>query len=68
MIFLVRLICLSVLACLALLLILNYAPFLAMPVWIALIIALIVCLYLAFKEERRNGEDESTKFFFSVFS
>lgn len=54
LIFLVRLICLSVLACLALLLILNYAPFLAMPVWIALIIALIVCLYLAFKEETKE--------------
>ncbi|OKS84144.1 hypothetical protein BFN05_02635 [Bacillus licheniformis] len=48
MIFLVRLICLAFLACLALL---FYAPFLAMPVWIALIIALIVCLYLAFIED-----------------
>jgi hypothetical protein len=38
LIFLVRLICLAFLACLALL---FYAPFLAMPVWIALIIAFI---------------------------
>ncbi|MSO00272.1 hypothetical protein BHT95_13005 [Bacillus paralicheniformis] len=55
MIFLVRLICLSFLACLALLFILDYAPFLAMPVWIALIIALIVCLYLAFREEMKES-------------
>ncbi|MCI4129738.1 hypothetical protein MOE82_16685 [Bacillus licheniformis] len=54
LIFLVRLICLAFLACLALLFILNYAPFLAMPVWIALIIALIVCLYLAFIEEMKE--------------
>lgn len=32
LIFLVRLICLAFLACLALLFILNYAPFLAMPI------------------------------------
>ncbi len=51
MIFLVRLICLAFLACLALL---FYAPFLAMPVCIALIIALIVCLYLAFIEEMKE--------------
>lgn len=56
LIFLVRLICLAFLACLALL---FYAPFLAMPVWIALIIALIrlsvSCLY------RGNEGMEKTK-------
>ncbi|RHJ04301.1 hypothetical protein DW143_23895 [Bacillus sonorensis] len=32
----------------------EYAPFLAMPLWIILIVALVICLYYAIKLEMKN--------------
>ncbi|OMI06434.1 hypothetical protein BTA30_01190 [Bacillus swezeyi] len=51
MLIILRFISLYVLAAVILMFVSEFAPFLAMPLWIASIIALAVCLYLVIKIE-----------------
>ncbi|QHZ48650.1 MULTISPECIES: hypothetical protein [Bacillus] len=51
MLIILRFISLFLLAAILLMVVSAYAPFLLVPLWIAFIIALVVCLYLVLKIE-----------------
>ncbi|GIN25553.1 hypothetical protein B4092_4771 [Bacillus licheniformis] len=60
MIFILRFLSILLILLLVLFLVGKYLPFLGMPIWIGLFIALILCLYFAIKFELKklkNGKE-----------